>query len=327
MMASMFMLCVMRCGASDGMSCASYGVVGKTPLRLAWYIKLFSRASDEQNSSFLNRMILHGPPGNGKSMWARVFAQATQSEFIARSACSMVERYVGQGAMNVVQLFATARELVETSDKKVVIFIDEIDALAASNGSEFRAEHKAALQQLWLELDACKWDKRIFVLFATNEFKKLSTTFLDRFGCNTVEIRNPNKRMRSDLLKHYCAQVKMELTDGLLAALVQKTEGLSIRSLEDLVHALRMEADLKCNGQVTAALVEKNLIKVKKKFKGNVADEEKDRESQLQRTTNIVSIVTGLLSAALNLHLVWLLVTTGTTVPSIQKRFLHGAVD
>ncbi len=228
------------------------GMVGKQPKLLCWLMHQFKQ-SMRGNAFFLNRLLLDSTPGNGKSTLAKKFAQETDSIFIARSACSMVERYVGQGAANVIDMFTKARELGKQHGKKIVIFIDEIDALASSNDSEFRAEHKAALQQLWIELDACKEDPTIFIICATNEFKKLSNPFLDRFGCNTLEIPNPDETLCKQVLNHFFDKAHVAINPTLLNELASKSKELSIRSLEDMVYGIKMAADLDNNGKVSSS--------------------------------------------------------------------------
>jgi SpoVK/Ycf46/Vps4 family AAA+-type ATPase len=274
------------------------GMVGNQPKLLCWIMHQF-KGVGKRSVIFLNRLLMYGPPGNGKSMIAKKFAESTNSHFIARSACSMVERYVGQGASNVAEIFAKALEHIRMTGQKVVVFIDEIDALAGSNNSEFKAEHKAALQQLWIELDQIKDNPNIIVLFATNEFKKLNKTFLDRFGCNTLEITNPGLKLRTQVLTHYFYKADLIVEKTVIEALANKSKDLSIRSLEDMVYAIKMAADLEHDGQVPDKLIWESLAKIRDKVKNNTSDEEA-QEKKLQKTSTIVSIVSGILSSSLN---------------------------
>lgn len=276
------------------------GMVGEQPKLLCWLIYQF-KDTERRSKIFLNRCLLYGPPGNGKSTVAKKIAHATDSIFIARSACSMVERFVGQGATNVVEMFAKARELIVETGKKAVIFIDEIDALAAGHDSEFRAEHKAALQQLWIELDASKNDSNMFIIFATNEFKKLSKTFLDRFGCNTIEVSNPDTQLRKQVLTHYFDRAELIIEPALLEDLSQKSKGLSIRALEDMVYGIKLAVDLENNGIVSDKIVWQTLAIIKEKFKNNISDKE-DQEKWWQNINTRVSIASGVLSSALNVY-------------------------
>lgn len=276
------------------------GMVGRQPKLLCWLMTQFKETTT-RSKIFLNRLLLYGKPGTGKSTIAQKFAQVTDSLYLARSACSMVEKFVGQGATNVAELFNTARQMSFEQNKKIVIFIDEIDSLASSNNTEFRAEHKAALQQLWIELDMCKNDPNIFVMFATNEFKKLSKTFLDRFGCNTLEIEMPGEHMRKKVLEYYFKKADLVVKSALLNKLAAKSKDLSNRALEDMVYGIAMATDLQGHGQLRDETVWETLKTVKDKFKDNTYDQD-EQDKKLQKTSTWVSIVSGVLSSALNTY-------------------------
>ncbi|HSW74013.1 MAG TPA: AAA family ATPase [Candidatus Limnocylindria bacterium] len=274
------------------------GMVGQQPKILCWLMTQF-KDTETRSKIFLNRLLLYGPPGTGKSTIGRKFAEATGSIFLARSASSMVEKFVGQGATNVATLFEEARKRSFEEGKQVVVFIDEIDSLAGPNNTEFRAEHKAALQQLWIELDMCKNDPNIFVIFATNEFKKLSKTFIDRLGYNTLEIKLPDQDLRKRILAYYFERAELAIDDALLNKLAKKTNDLSNRALEDMVYGIAMATDLQGYRTLHDSIVWDVLKNIKEKFKNNTNDQD-EQDKKLQKTSTWVSIVSGVLSSSLN---------------------------
>ena len=69
-------------------------------------------------------VLLYGPPGTGKTLTARAVANRTDACFIRVIGSELVQRYVGEGARMVRELFQMAR-----SKKSCVIFFDEIDAV------------------------------------------------------------------------------------------------------------------------------------------------------------------------------------------------------
>ena len=69
-------------------------------------------------------VLLYGPPGTGKTLSARAVANRTDATFIRVIGSELVQRYVGEGARMVRELFSLAR-----SKKTCIIFFDEVDAI------------------------------------------------------------------------------------------------------------------------------------------------------------------------------------------------------
>ncbi len=69
-------------------------------------------------------VLLYGPPGTGKTLSARAVANRTDATFIRVIGSELVQKYVGEGARMVRELFEMAR-----TKKACIIFFDEIDAI------------------------------------------------------------------------------------------------------------------------------------------------------------------------------------------------------
>jgi len=246
------------------------GMVGTYPIRLRWLCNKIKEINDSiglrvPTKQFKNRMILYGPPGNGKTTVIRKIAEESGSQIFELSGPSIVHKYIGTGAQNIIDIFQQADDHVRREHTCAIIFIDEIDALANTRG-EGREEHMAAAQQLWIELDKIKTKPQIIFFGATNKYNNIDNTFLDRFGSNKIEIKLPDKKTREDVLifyKHRFTGTDWDPT--LLEKMVKKTDGLNIRNIEDLVDAAHMQAELDNNNEITEELLLECLREIKLK--------------------------------------------------------------
>ena len=72
-------------------------------------------------------VLLYGPPGTGKTLLARAVAHHTDCQFIRVSGGELVQKYIGEGARMVRELFVMARKNAPS-----IIFMDEIDSIGGS---------------------------------------------------------------------------------------------------------------------------------------------------------------------------------------------------
>ena len=72
-------------------------------------------------------VLLYGPPGTGKTLLARAVANRTDASFIRVIGSELVQKYVGEGARMVREMFQMAR-----SKKAAIIFFDEVDAIGGA---------------------------------------------------------------------------------------------------------------------------------------------------------------------------------------------------
>lgn len=179
-------------------------------------------------------ILLVGPPGTGKTLLARALAGEADASMYITTGSSFVEMYVGVGASRVRTLFEDARKQRQRTQKPVLIFIDEIDAVggARGNGTSSNSEREQTLNQLLTEMDGFKENQGIIVLAATNRSDMLDAA-LKRKGRFDLEVfvDLPDVSGREAIFKVHSRKKKLDqaVDFGLIA---RRTFGFSGADIE-----------------------------------------------------------------------------------------------
>lgn len=119
-----------------------------------------------------NGMLLYGPPGCGKTFFAKHFAEEVGFNFIHVNPGTLKSRYVNATEENISKLFQEAEKNAPT-----IIFIEEISGLFPSRDSDAHEMSKNAVEAMLAEMDRTG-EKGIFVLCATNYPDKIDSALL-----------------------------------------------------------------------------------------------------------------------------------------------------
>merc|ERR1711878_52431 len=177
-------------------------------------------------------VLLYGPPGTGKTLCARAVANRTDACFIRVIGSELVQKYVGEGARMVRELFEMAR-----TKKACLIFFDEIDAVGGArfdDGAGGDNEVQRTMLELINQLDGFDPRGNIKVLMATNRPDTLDPALLRPGRLDRkVEFGLPDLEGRSNIFKIHSKRMNCDrdIRYELLARLCPNTTGAELRSV------------------------------------------------------------------------------------------------
>ncbi|KAG1703266.1 hypothetical protein DVH05_008175 [Phytophthora capsici] len=196
-------------------------------------------------------MVLHGPPGTGKTMLAKAAAKASGCNFLNLSASDLMKAEIGESEKAITRAFDTARAL-----SPCMIFIDEFQSLFGNRSTAGQTTSRM-ISQLLMELDALRAVSddseafvatsssvtgRIFVLAATNALNAIDPAFLQpgRFE-NVVYVGLPNASERMAILEIQSSKMPWH-GDVDVSRLVKETDGANAASLIALCQSAAIQA-------------------------------------------------------------------------------------
>ena len=191
-------------------------------------------------------ILLHGPPGTGKTLLAKAVAHETDVPFIRLIGSELVQKFIGEGARLVREIFEFARRNAPS-----ILFIDELDAIGsrrldlATSGDR---EVQRTLMQLLSELDGFSPRGDVKVIAATNRIDILDPALLrpGRFD-RIIEVPLPNLEGRISIFKVHLAKMNIQRELD-IERLAQATEGASGADIKNIcteagMYAIRAKRD------------------------------------------------------------------------------------
>lgn len=177
-------------------------------------------------------ILLYGKPGTGKTLIAKAVASSTNSTFIQVVASELVQKFIGEGAKMVKEIFELARRKAPA-----IIFIDELDALAAKRidmGTSGEREVSRTFMQLLAEIDGFKPLGNVKVIGATNRKDILDPAVirpgrLDRL----IHIPLPQKDARLEILKIHTGHMNLgnDIDLSNLSSMMEDLSGAEIKAV------------------------------------------------------------------------------------------------
>lgn len=140
-------------------------------------------------------VLLYGPPGTGKTLLARAVAHHSDCTFIRVSGGELVQKYIGEGARLVRELFMMAKQHAPS-----IIFMDEIDSIGGKRGGAGErgdSEVQRTMLELLNQLDGFDSAPNVKIIMATNRIDILDPALLRPGRIDRkIEFPNPNAEVR-----------------------------------------------------------------------------------------------------------------------------------
>lgn len=164
-------------------------------------------------------VLLHGPPGNGKTLLAKAVAGETNANFITIGGPEIMSKFYGESEERLREIFKQAEENAPS-----IIFIDEIDSIAPKREDVSGETERRVVAQLLSLMDGLEARGKVVVIGATNRPNAIDPALRrpGRFD-REIEINPPNKDGRLEILQIHTRGMPLE-------------PEISLEELADLTH-------------------------------------------------------------------------------------------
>jgi transitional endoplasmic reticulum ATPase len=224
------------------------------PLR---HPEIFRRLGVEAPSGIL----LHGPPGCGKTLIAKALANECEANFFSVNGPEIMNKYYGETEAKLREIFKEARDSAPS-----IIFVDEIDAIAPKREDVFGDVEKRVVAQILALMDGLSERGDVVVIGATNRPEGVDPALRrpGRFD-REVEISVPNSSARLEILQIHTRGMPLaeDVEISNLAKQLHGYTGADLRALcrEAALKALRRHLpDLDVESEIVAPEVLERLV-------------------------------------------------------------------
>ncbi len=210
-------------------------------------------------------VLLYGPPGTGKTLLAKAVAHETDATFIRIIGSELVQKFIGEGARLVREIFNLAKEKAPT-----ILFIDELDAIGSQRlkiATSGDREVQRTLMQLLSELDGFEQRGDVKIIGATNRIDILDPALLrpGRFD-RMIEFPVPDEVAREAIFSIHTRSLNLEedINVKRYAELSEGATGADIKAIctEAGMFAIRRDSEVITKNDFKQA-IEKVLRKLK----------------------------------------------------------------
>ena len=182
-------------------------------------------------------VLLHGPPGCGKTLLAKAVANEAEANFYSINGPEIMSKFYGESEERLRQIFKEAQENAPS-----IIFIDEIDAIAPKREEVSGEVEKRIVSQLLTLMDGLESRGQLVVIAATNRPNAVDPALRrpGRFD-REIEIGIPDKKGRLEILQIHTRNMPLD-KDVNLEKIAEITYGYTGADLAALCKEAAMKA-------------------------------------------------------------------------------------
>ncbi|KAH9386189.1 ribosome biogenesis ATPase [Nematocida major] len=169
-------------------------------------------------------VLLHGPPGTGKTMLARAISSKTHCNFISVKGPELISMYYGESERAIRKLFSRAK-----ASQPCVIFFDEIDSICRRRDAGASKHGDTLVNQLLIEMDGLEERGAVYLIGATNRIDIIDRALLrpGRFD-NIIEVPLPTAEELVEILAKKLAKLSVDCSVDLRSLYLEGLTGAQI---------------------------------------------------------------------------------------------------
>lgn len=242
------------------------------------------------DKSFGGGILLYGPPGNGKTLFARMLSQAIDAKLIVSTAAEIESRFAGDTEKNIRDLFDEARKY-----KRAIIFLDEFDSLGGKRpdkGNENYSISRYVVPEMLNQMDGFKkYTNNIIVITATNRPWDIDSALLRSGRFDTkIHVRLPNDSERKKMFELKLKNIPNLSNDIDYQLLSELTNNYNGADIQEIVEKIRMTCITKeINREKNFIVNTSVIVEIINKFNPSVFKEDLEKLDEFERQYGLKS--------------------------------------